>query len=224
MPARHLRKTRWSLTAVYAAALLSSGGMPAGADNNQGTSQIAPGAQPSATTHQRKFNNEEGRNLWTLGLKLSEAAMLSRQHEVKTERVNVEWEAAAKIATAYGLPLLPLPDRIKGADGNIATSCRYCGNTTDPALPFGKALSSRFGPDGAVLYEIAVQTHLLRYIYTADDSFGPQISKALQPKVARVLPEKIWKPLFDAIARNAPVNEVKQRLDEFDAAVFAFFR
>jgi hypothetical protein len=83
-------------------------------------------------------------------------------------------------------------------------------------------LDTTYGIDHAALFDLALRSNLL-LVYNKPGSPGvQQIAKSIADVAPRAnLPDSLWKPLLDALAKNAPEAEVRLAVRKLHADVDA---
>jgi hypothetical protein len=75
----------------------------------------------------------------------------------------------------------------------------------------GRVLATKYGDDHAALFELAVKSNILLALYQPRASVAGALSSAIEQAGGRSgLPVKLWQPLMDAMANNAPTADVRQ--------------
>jgi hypothetical protein len=179
----------------------------------------SPVAPPAAKNPAKQITTRADKlQLWNLGTYIAAAALSNQNANIPQTNVDQFYSWAAEIAKKFQLPFSPLPAR-KDTMSNLAWALK--GN-----YPLWLSLEERYGETEKTVVEISTKVGLLRLIYEENghkSEFADQISQKIKDDGVLAFPERIWKPLTDAIDRGASKDEINKRIDALDAAVQGWY-
>lgn len=178
----------------------------------------SPIQPPVAATPKKKIRTTRADKLrlWDMGMWITMAAIQNPTTSVSIAEVNQMYGWGAEIARDFKLPLAPLPARTNDIKRDVANTFNYC---TKGLYPLYDTLLSDYSETEEVIVELSVKTRLLDLVYDPGSVEGKYISDNFKKTGAFAFPERLWKPLVDAIDRNASLEEVRKEAKKFDAAV-----
>lgn len=154
------------------------------------------------------------RAAWLMGSRLSLAALAS-DRGIAVENIPVWMSDARTLSRFLGVevPDLPQPpDREEEAAAGRRgqASSRVINYLLMNGQQIGRELTQRHGVQQAALFEIALKSNFLLLLYSPGSSDGSSIAGAIRRAAGQAeLPERLWRPLFDAIDHQRPEGEVR---------------
>jgi hypothetical protein len=158
------------------------------------------------------------RAAFELGSKFSLAA-LANDRGLAADKVAKFSAEAKQAADTLGTHVSELPPR--AAAGPAANAAP---DVHDFLFQEGKRiwqdLATKFGPDHAALFEVAMKSNALLVLYGTDATAPDAIVEAITQRgpPAR-LPESLWRPLIDAILKRAKPADVRAAVYRLHADV-----
>jgi hypothetical protein len=148
------------------------------------------------------------RAAWHLGSRLSLAALAS-DRRLAANNVPIWFEDAKAAAKLLGTSITDLPEPAAADDKSLISSQAFDYLVTK-AKPIGRDIAKQHGPEDAALFEIAIKSNLLLLMYTPEAPAGNSIAAAiLQAAPKAKLPDELWKPLVEALNKQAPQSDVR---------------
>jgi hypothetical protein len=167
------------------------------------TTTTAPSQPASDTAHSPR------RIAWLLGNKLSLSALANDRGGADDETAKLFSQArtlAEMLDTTVG-DLPPARAAVPGST-NFDRALQYL---FAQGQSIGRVLATKYGDDHAALFELAVKSNILLALYRPRASVTGALSSAIEQAGGRSgLPVKLWQPLMDAMANNAPAEDVRQ--------------
>jgi hypothetical protein len=168
-------------------------------------------APTSATPPQPEGDSAHSsrRIAWLLGNKLSLSALANDRGGAEDETAKLFGQAQT-LAEMLDVKIGDLPPARTPAptSANFDRALQYL---FAQGQPIGRALATKYGDDHAALFELAVKSDILLALYRPHTSVVSALSSAIEQAGGRTgLPVKLWQPLMDALANNAPVDELRQ--------------
>jgi hypothetical protein len=179
---------------------------PPNPEANSAPSTSAPQSQPPSADDPA---HSPRRIAWLLGNKLSLSALANDRGGAVDETAKL-FSQAQTLAEMLGTTVSDLPPARATAstDGNFDRALQYL---FSQGQPIGRTLATKYGDDQAALFELAVKSNILLALYRPHASVVGALSSAIEQAGGRSgLPVKLWQPLMDAMANNAPAEEVRQ--------------
>jgi hypothetical protein len=180
-------------------------------------------APTSATPPQPEGDSAHSsrRIAWLLGNKLSLSALANDRGGAEDETAKLFGQAQT-LAEMLDVKVGDLPP-IRTPAPAIANFDRALQYLFAQGQPIGRALAAKFGDDHAALFELAVKSNILLALYRPHASVAGALSSAIEQAGGRSgLPVKLWQPLMDAMANNAPVDDVRKAVYRMHADVDRF--
>jgi hypothetical protein len=147
---------------------------------------------------------------WSLGSKLSLAALAHSSGKVSQARIDRMMKQCRILAKALGTEIPPLPARGAKRAANDAATLHYVLKTA--GNPIGSHLLKSHGPEHAALFELAMKSQLLYLIYLPSESkkgLSATLRQVIEKRARKAgLPEKYYKPLTDKMKAGASFNQV----------------
>jgi hypothetical protein len=155
---------------------------------------------------------------WLLGNKLSLSALANDRGGAEDETAKLFGQAQT-LAEMLDVKVGDLPPSRAPtpANANFDRAIQYL---FTQGQPIGRALAAKYGDDHAALFELAVKSNILLALYRPHTSMVGALSSAIEQAGGRAgLPVELWQPLMDALANNAPVDELRQTVYHMHSAV-----
>ena len=157
--------------------------------------------------------------LWNMGVYIGTAALMNQSSNIPMSGVNQVYNFAADSAEKFQLPLKLPPKRTGDPKTDTMNSLKWA---LQGSYPLWLKLETDYAETEKVIVEIATKTTLLRLIYDDNgkkSSLADEISTQIKENADVAFPERIWKPLTDAIDRGASKAEIKTQVERLDALV-----
>jgi hypothetical protein len=155
---------------------------------------------------------------WLLGNKLSLSALENDRGGATDEAAKLFSQAqtlAEMLDTTVG-ELPPARDSVP-PNANFDRALQYL---FAQGQPIGRTLAAKFGDDHAALFELAMKSNILLALYRPHASVAGALSSAIEQAGGRSgLPVKLWQPLMDAMANNAPADDVRKAVYQMHSDV-----
>jgi hypothetical protein len=143
-----------------------------------------------------------------LGSRLSLAA-LAHDRRMATNSVPTWLDEAHSACKVLGTSVAELPEPAAQNDPAPASQqvIRYL---LDQGQRIGPELSKRFGPKQSALFEVALKSNLLLFLYSPGSDATTSISAAIvRAAPAAELPDILWYPLVERVNNRASLDEVR---------------
>jgi hypothetical protein len=178
---------------------------------------VSPPAESTATVPHPSVSTQ--RAAWRLGSDLSIAA-LANERGIAANQIP-KWVAETQeMARLLNVTVATLPDRPAEVPATGAPNAvKYlAGQLTS----IRGQLDSTYGIEHAALFDLALRSNLL-LVYNNPSTPGvQQIAKSVADVAPRTnLPNSLWQPLLDALAKRAPEAEVRLTVRKLHADVDA---
>jgi hypothetical protein len=167
-------------------------------------------ATPASATTDTPPSNvfDSHRAAWHLGSRLSLAA-LANDRRLAAQNVPIWFEDAKAAAKLLGTSVTDLPEPAAADDKSAISQQAY-----DYLVPKGKRIgieiAKQHGAEDAALFEIALKSNLLMLMYAPGASAGNSIAAAIAQSAPKAkLPDELWKPLVEALSKQAPQADVR---------------
>jgi hypothetical protein len=169
-------------------------------------------APPAAEAHATRYA------AWQLGSKLSLAA-LAHDRSLVPESVSDWFRESQAAAELLGTSIDELPERQAMTEGEAAPHGVH-NYLYQQGQRVWRDLSDRHGADHAALFEMAVKSNALQVLYTPGSSDTEAIASGIVAAGSQSdLPQELWQPLLDVIAKQAPDAEVRAAVRKLHADV-----
>lgn len=113
---------------------------------------------------------------------------------------------ARAIAANINLQVPNYPERGSDQEATMSAIIEYLANGA--GWHVGEQLAQGFGKDAGVLFEVAVKSNILIWVYQpGDDSGGGGL---ISSRLDGLVPRELWQPILDAIAAKKPANDFQQ--------------
>ena len=143
-----------------------------------------------------------------LGSRLSLAALANDRH-VAANNVPIWFEDAKTAAKLLGTTVTDLPEPAAADDKSLASQ-QVINYLVVNGQRIGRELSKQHGPEQSALFEVALKSNILLLLYTPGASAANSISAAISRAAPQAkLPDELWKPLIDALGKQAPQADVR---------------
>ncbi len=152
---------------------------------------------------------------WMVGTQLGLAAIVYFRSDGKYEQFYDEAKSRAK---EIGIALKDFPPRpAKSSDGLIAL-LEYFNKGEGAAI--GSALRQKYGAYHQTLYDMAVHLYQTAIFYDLDPQLGDKLAQSMRTNATRIrLPDRLWKPVADAVAQRKTFADVKSAAIQMDKDV-----
>jgi hypothetical protein len=189
--------------------------------NAEATTPVTPSAAPAATSALPPATtaapsqsasdpaHSPRRIAWLLGNKLSLSALANDRGGADDETAKL-FSQARTLAEMLDTTVDDLPPARAATPGstNFDRALQYL---FAQGQSIGRVLATKYGDDHAALFELAVKSNILLALYRPRTSVTGALSSAIEQAGGRSgLPVKLWQPLMDAMANNAPAEDVRQ--------------
>jgi hypothetical protein len=156
---------------------------------------------------------------WMLGDKLSFSAIMYFRGGDKSVLPE-----AQEIAGKLGLkaPQFPAEGRKQGDPGLIKV-VEYFGKGAGADV--AKELRGAYSDEHGTLYELAVQMIMLWDFYRFDPTMTDPLAKGVRSRAILIaLPDQVWRPTLDLVAKRATYEQVKAAVMKADDDALAYLR
>jgi hypothetical protein len=146
--------------------------------------------------------------VWILGSRLSLAA-LAHDRRMAANSVPTWLDEARSACQVLGTSVAELPEPAVQNDPAPASQqvIRYL---LDQGQRIGPDLSKRFGPKQSALFEVALKSNLLLFLYSPGSDATTSISAAIvRAAPTAELPDILWYPLIERVNNRASLDEVR---------------
>ena len=151
---------------------------------------------------------DSNRAAWLLGSRLSLAALANDRH-VAANNVPIWFEDAKTAAKLLGTTVTDLPEPAAADDKSLASQ-QVINYLVVNGQRIGRELSKQHGPEQSALFEVALKSNILLLLYTPGASAGNSIAAAITRAAPQAkLPDELWKPLIEALGKQAPQTDVR---------------
>jgi hypothetical protein len=152
---------------------------------------------------------------WMVGTQLGLAAIVYFRNNGSHEKFFDEAKSRAK---EIGIAVKDFPPRpAKSSDGLIAMLEYF--NKGDGAL-IGSELRRKYGAYHSTLYDVAAHLFQMPLFYDLDPQLGDKLSQSMRTNCTKIrLPDRLWKPVADAIAQRKSFEEVRSSAVQMDKDV-----
>jgi hypothetical protein len=145
---------------------------------------------------------------WLLGSNLSLAA-LAHDRGVAAKNVPLWFADAQAAAKVLGTTLPELPEPAKVGDTGLASQ-QVVNYLLVNGQRIGHELAKQNDAQEGALLEIAIKSNILLLLYAPDTSAGKSIGAAIEQVAPQAkLPAELWRPLVDALNKQAPPKDVQ---------------
>src|SRR5882757_1805720 len=152
---------------------------------------------------------------WMVGTQLGLAAIVYFRNNGAHDKFFDEARSRAK---EIGIAVKDFPPRpAKSSEGLIAMLEYF--NQGDGA-GVGSALRQKYGAYHATLYDVAAHLFQMPLFYDLDPQLGDKLSQSMRTNSTKIrLPDRLWKPVADAIAQRKTFEEVRSSVAQMDKDV-----
>jgi hypothetical protein len=152
---------------------------------------------------------------WLVGTQLDLAAIVYFRNSGAHEKFFDEARSRAK---EIGIAVKDFPPRpAKSSDGLVAMLEYF--NQGDGA-GIGSALRQKYGAYHSTLYDVAAHLFQIPLFYDLDPQLGDKLSLSMRNNSTKIrLPDRLWKPVADAIAQRKTFEEVRSSVAQMDKDV-----
>jgi hypothetical protein len=148
------------------------------------------------------------RAAWTLGSRLSLAALAHDRH-MAANSVPTWLDEAHSACKVLGLTVPELPEPAAVGDRSLA-SRQVIDYLLAQGQRIGRELAKRYGPEQAALFEVALKSNLLLFLYSPGSDATNSISAAISRAAPQAeLPDVLWWPLIERISRKDSLEEIR---------------
>jgi hypothetical protein len=148
------------------------------------------------------------RAAWTLGSRLSLAALAHDRH-MAANSVPTWLDEAHSACKVLGLTVSELPEPAAMGDTSLA-SRQVIDYLLAQGQRIGRELAKRYGPEHAALFEVALKSNLLLFLYSPGSDATNSISAAISRAAPQAqLPDVLWWPLIERISRKDSLEEIR---------------
>jgi hypothetical protein len=180
---------------MFIVVALASGGMP-----------LTRGASAESKP------NEIRAASWLVGVNLSLTAMSYFRSTGSYEGI---LDRAKTYASYIDVDIKPLPPKPPNPTDGILSMLDYF-NKGDGAS-IGTYLELKHGQEASTLYLTAVRTMQLPLFYDLDPPLGDKFAALIQGNMTKLkVPENLWKPVVDAVAKRAGFKDVRAAVIKMD--------
>lgn len=187
------------------------------ARHTDATPVAAPVAAPVDTSPPGSVFDSH-RAAWHLGSRLSLAA-LANDRRLSAKNVPIWFEDAKAAAKLLGTSIAELPEPAAADDKSLISQQAF-DYLVPKAKPIGRDIAKQHGAEDAALFEIAVKSNILLLMYTPDAPAGNLVAEAISQAAPKAkLPEELWKPLVEALNKQAPQSDVRSAVQKMHVDV-----
>lgn len=148
------------------------------------------------------------RAAWTLGSRLSLAALAHDRH-MAANSIPTWLDEAHSACKVLGLTVPELPEPAAAGDTSLA-SRQLVDYLLTQGQRIGRDLAKRYGPEQAALFEVALKSNLLLFLYSPGSDATNSISAAITRAAPQAeLPDVLWWPLIERISRKDSLEEIR---------------
>ncbi len=190
-------------------------------DSGKNSAVDPPGAAAQPATTKSSTTSEQKLQLWRLGQLLAHCAFLGVGEEISASGVPKAYGVAKKIADSLNLTLSPLPVNSNGRGWALKDALEY---TIKGMGPLYDAIEAKYGRTERCITATAVKATVLRWVYVQDKTnpayeLTVSLCDGVKSSGSAVFPERIWKPITDAVSRNASKADLIKVIDSLPDAV-----
>jgi hypothetical protein len=158
------------------------------------------------------------RAAWLLGSRLGLAALAHDRNVAPAETV-VWFDEARTMAEQLNTKVNDLPD-LPTTAGDEPASREVLGYLLNEGKRIGGELATNYGPDHASVFEVALKSNLLLVLNQPESSAVGHIAAAIERAAPQAkLPEELWRPLLDTLAKQSPPVAVRAAVREMHANI-----
>ena len=175
-----------------------------------GNSSLVPVVQPKADSNNRLWS-------WQLGKNLAFASLLRAQQapDEAVKSVLLKMSSASQSLKVS----IPAPDKLTG-DVNADTAAAIEFLLSGAGKPVFNDIQNRFGNEQAALFELAIKSTLLTFLYQPGDSMSQSLATAIKRSAVQAdLEESIWQPLLSMVQEEATRAELSDAVKNFQMKV-----
>ena len=136
-------------------------------------------------------------------------AALANDRGVAAKNVPSWFQDAGTAAKFLGTTVSPLPEPAT-TDETAPASRQVINYLVANGQRIGRDLAKQHSSEQSALFEIALKSNILLLLYTPATSAGSSIAAAISQAAPQAkLPVELWKPLVEALNRQAPQADVR---------------
>ena len=164
--------------------------------------------RPPLTLRHRQRSPKVRRAVWTLGSRLSLAA-LAHDRRMAANSIPTWLDEAHSACKVLGTTVPELPEPAAAGDTSLA-SRQVIDYLLAQGQRIGRELAKRYGPEQAALFEVALKSNILLLLYSPGSDATNSISAAISRAAPQAkLPDVLWSPLVDRMNKKASLEEVR---------------
>ena len=156
--------------------------------------------------------------IWMVGGQLGLASLVYFRNTGSSDQFFSEAKFRAK---ELGIEVKDFPPKPANSTDGIPMMLEYF-NQGDGAR-IDSAVRQKYGAYHSTLYEIATRMYHMPLLYDLDPALGDKIAQAMRTNATKIrLPDGLWKPTTDSVAKRAKFDEVKAAVVKMDQDVMAY--
>jgi hypothetical protein len=155
---------------------------------------------------------------WMVGNQLGLAALVYFRNTGDWEKFFGEAQFRAK---EIGVEVKPFPPRPEKSTDGLIKLLEYF-NQGDGAR-VGSDIRRKWGAYHSTLYDVSSRMFHLPLIYDLDPVLGDKMAQTMRTNCTKIsLPDRLWKPVTDAVAKRAKFEDVRAAVGKMDKDMMEF--